>query len=230
MVLRKAQDVFGKHRLLELQAEDLRIIGADLEADGCPDVAEHGITQHRIALVNEQLSHVLVRHGQTQAVLARLGEDGGKGLGGEVLELIHVEVEIFAVFLRNIRPAHGIDLEFGHEHGTDEGGSIFSQFPLAQVHENDLAGIHGMAQIDGALHLSHNVSYEWRGEQLAHFVLDGSERLCAVLLAPGLVLVQPEALHERIAHPGHDLLAVRVIRIHPHDAEHGSRFVLQKRQ
>ncbi len=220
VVFGQAEDVFGQNHLLELQAERLGVVGAHLEHAHTAHVAEHGIPERGVLVVDEELVHVLMRHRQVQAVLARLGEDRSEGLGGEVLELIDVQVEVAALFLGDVRAAHGVQLELGHEHGTEERRVVLAELSLAQVHQDDLAAVHRMADIHFAVHLAHDIADERGREQLADLVLDGSYGLRAVFLGPAGEFVLPEAAHEVVLHVLHHFAAEVVVGEDPQDAEH----------
>jgi hypothetical protein len=60
---------------------------------------------------------ILSGDGETEAELPGLTQNRGEGFGGELVELVHVEVEVAPVLLGNIRPAHGSQLDAGHEEG-----------------------------------------------------------------------------------------------------------------
>ena len=49
-----------------------------------------------------------------------LTQNRGEGFGGELVELIHVEVEVAAILLGNIRPAHGGQLDTSHKEGAQQ--------------------------------------------------------------------------------------------------------------
>jgi len=57
----------------------------------------------------------LVGDGEVEAVFASFGEDNSKGIGGEVLEFVDVEIEGAAVFdARDIGAGHGGELDLGN--------------------------------------------------------------------------------------------------------------------
>jgi hypothetical protein len=78
----------GANFVPELAGENCGIGMADSEGDEVSDVAEYSGTDRRGQLIN-----VLVRQSEGEAILAGLGEDGGEGFGGEVLEFINHEQE-----------------------------------------------------------------------------------------------------------------------------------------
>ena len=67
---------------------------------------------------------------QAKAILAGLGENRDEGVGGEVLELIYVEVEVLAALFWSVGAAEGRQLEFGDEDGPEKVGLVFAQLAL----------------------------------------------------------------------------------------------------
>ena len=74
------------------------------------EIAEHGLAQHVGELAEE-----LVRKHQRQTVLARLRENGGKAVGGEVLELVGVKGEVAAFVLWEVGAGFGRLRESGRQ-------------------------------------------------------------------------------------------------------------------
>ena len=60
---------------------------------------------HGRTLVHHQLRRVLVRHRQVQAVFSRFRQNSGKSVRDEVLEFVHIQVEVPAGIFR-----------YAHEH------------------------------------------------------------------------------------------------------------------
>ena len=107
---------------LELFDEGRGVIGGDAEGDGGADVAKDGVA-HGVG----HLGDVLVSDGEVEAVFASLGENDGEGVGGEVLELINVEVERTAVFyVGDVGAGHGGELDLGDKEGAEDAGVIFA--------------------------------------------------------------------------------------------------------
>ena len=77
----------------ELVTKDFSIRVADTEGDQGSDVAEDGLPDGQGKLVD-----VLVGQGQAKPVFAGFGEDGGEGVGAEVLELVDEEVKVASRF------------------------------------------------------------------------------------------------------------------------------------
>jgi hypothetical protein len=115
---------------VELLGKELGVLSTDLEGQLAADVAEHG--SHR-GLVH--LGQVSVGDGQRQAVLLHEGFAGHRSeqIGGGVLELVHVQVEIAALVLRNIGTTHGGQLQAGDQQRVQQRAGILADFALAEL-------------------------------------------------------------------------------------------------
>ena len=106
----------------ELFDEERGVVSGDAEADGGADVAKDGIA-HGVG----HLGYVLVGDGEVEAVFASLAENDGEGVGGEVLELVDIEVEGATVFdVGDVGAGHGGELDFGDEEGAEDAGVVFA--------------------------------------------------------------------------------------------------------
>ena len=107
---------------LELFDEERSVVGGDAEGDGGADVAEDGVADGV-----GHLGGVLVCNSEVETVFAGFGEDDGEGVGGEVLELVDVEIERSPIFnVRDVGAGHGGELDFGDEEGAEDAGVVFA--------------------------------------------------------------------------------------------------------
>ena len=86
--------------IVQLTGDDDGVLPAQGKGDDRPDVADHGLSKRLI-----QLTEVLVGKHQVESILAGFAENRLKPLGGEVLKLIDVQIEVPAV-LREPRKLH----------------------------------------------------------------------------------------------------------------------------
>ena len=111
---------------LELFGEDRGVVGGNAEGDGGTDVAEDGIADGV-----GHLGDILVGDGEVEAVFAGFGKNDGEGIGGEVLELVDIEIEGAAVGdVGNVGAGHSSELDFGDEEGAKDAGVVFTNEPL----------------------------------------------------------------------------------------------------
>ena len=101
--------------LAELFGKAFCVVAADLEGDDGADVAEDGVGGRLV-----QLSQILVRHDQRQAILAGFTEDGCENSGGEVLEFIDVERKITAFDFGDVRAGHRCLLNAVDQQGSEQ--------------------------------------------------------------------------------------------------------------
>ena len=143
----------GANFVSEFAGEDCSIGMADSEGDEVSDVAEYCGADRR-----GQLIHVLVRQGEGEAILACLGEDGGEGFGGEVLELIHHEQEGYTFVFRAAAARHRGELELRDEQGAEQIGLVVSHAAFGKVGDEDAAVVHREGDGDAVSDLPENVA------------------------------------------------------------------------
>src|SRR5436309_11342764 len=98
---------------MELLADDLSVGGSHPKADESADVPENRLEDHRV-----DLRQVLMGKHHPDAILAKLGEHGGKALGREGVELIEVKEEIPPGRLGPVGPAEPGRSDVGDEEGA----------------------------------------------------------------------------------------------------------------
>ena len=137
--------------------------------------------------------------GQGQGVLASLGQNERKALGGERLELVGVEVEHAAIHGRRVGPRQcGLRKRRGDER-TEQVRGAFSQASFREVADDDGALIHQAPERDGASGLRQHVAQARHHERLADLVLNRSNRLAAEAVGVSRIFILPKGTHHRIA-------------------------------
>ncbi len=139
-----------------------------------------------------------MRHDEAELVLTGFREDRREGVRDEVLELVDVEVEAFAIFLRNVGTRHRGHVHFVDEDESEQLSIHVTDLSFTQVHEKDLALIHDLTDVEGRLRLTDDVAHrgirdegaELRGEVRDHLFFFTSTRLRDFIL--------PEAPHDDV--------------------------------
>jgi hypothetical protein len=189
----------GANFVSELAGEDCGIGMADSEGDEVSDVAEYRGTDRR-----GQLIDILVRQGEGEAILACLGEDGGEGFGGEVLELIHHEQEGHAFVL-------------GAAAANDP--CVASPAASRRVRPSGSLAAGYLAPLGSDL--PENIAEHRRLEQGPDLILDRRDGLPHEARVVFLEFLFPELLHERVTHLSHDPAPVVGIDEHPVHSKQG---------
>ena len=172
----------------KLLGEDGGIIGGDTEGDGGADVTKDGVADGV-----SHLGDILVGNGEVEAVFARFGEDDGEGVGGEVLELVHVEVEGTAIGdVGDVGAAHRGELDLSDEEGAENGGVVFANQALREVDDQDFAFVHNLADVKAGFGLADDVTDDGVGGEGADLVEDWGDRLVDLFLVPLAEFVLPE--------------------------------------
>ena len=86
----------------------------------------------------------------------------------------------------------------GDERAEQMGGAL-AKSALGEIADDDGALVHQAAEGDGAFRLGQHVAQARHHQRLADLVLDGGDGLAAEMLRPGLVFVDPEGAHHRVA-------------------------------
>lgn len=160
----------------ELLGEEFRILRPDFVRKECSHVTEDGVFEvdvglrQRVGLV--QLSKVLVRDHEAQAVFAGFGEDGFDGVGDVVLELVDIEEEILTILLLHGLATHGRDLHFGNHHHAEELRIEVPEDAFGQVDEEDLLVLHDVEHVEGRLGLADDVAHHGVRDEPAELRLE----------------------------------------------------------
>ena len=178
---------FVKGRL-ELLGEDGGVVGGDAEGDGGADVAKDSVTDGV-----GHLGDVLVGNGEIEAVFAGFGEDDGEGVGGEVLELVNIEIEWAAIGdVGDVGAAHGGELDLGDEEGAEDGGVIFADQTFGEIDDEDLPFVHDFADVETGFGLADDVADDGVGGEGTDLVENGGDRFVDLLFVPLAEFVLPE--------------------------------------
>ncbi len=98
-------------------------------------------------------------HDQAQLILTSFGEDRGKGIGHEVLELVDVQVEATTIFLWRIGTAECSHVHFVHKDETEQLRVHVSDFSFGEIHEENLSLVHHLANVKRTLWLTDDVAH-----------------------------------------------------------------------
>src|SRR3989344_3789271 len=229
MVVGKVHQVLRHEFRRELFFQEFRVPRAHSENDHGAHVAEDRIPDLG-GLVVYQLPDILVSNDEIQPILARFGENTREGVCGEILELVHIQIEIHPLFLRNAHPLHGGQLYLGDDHRAQKRGIVLADAAFGYVDQEDLAAVHELEDVDGALGLTHDVPDKRGGQELADLVLNGRDGLVPELVLPLFVLVHPERLDHRVGHVSDYLLPVFFVDQKPRHAQKGRTGIVQKRE
>jgi hypothetical protein len=153
--------------LAEFAVQMFGIGEADAEGDEGADIAKDGLPHG-----GRELGDVLMAQGEVEPVFSRLGQDGGEGLRGEVLELIDEEIKIASLVLRLTVPGHGRELKLRDEQGAEQVGFVVADLALGQIGDEDAALVHDEGDAHLVAHLADDVADDGGEEQLAGLVLD----------------------------------------------------------
>ena len=140
-----------------------------------------------------------MRHDEGELVLAGLGENGGEGVGDEILELVDVEIEAPALGARHIGAGHRGHVHLVHENKAQKLRVHIADLSLAQVHQKHLAAVHHFADVESGFRLPDDVAHrgvrdegtELRAEVRDHFLFFALSGLCNFVL--------PEASDDHIS-------------------------------
>ena len=179
---------------LELLDENRRVVSRHAEAHHGTDVAEHGIADG-IA----HLRDILVGYGKIETILTSFRQNRREGIGSEVLELVHIEIEWSAVLdVRDVGPRHGGKLDFGDEEGSEDAGIVLSKKTFGQVDDEDFAFVHNLADIESRAWLSDDVTNDRVGREGTDFIENRRDGFCLEFLVPAGKLDVPELQHDSV--------------------------------
>ena len=133
----KAHECFDGKCLAEFAVEGGGVGVAYSEGDEGADVAEDCGTDWL-----GDLFDVLMREGEVEPVFPGFGEDGGKGIGGEILEFIYEQKEVAAVGFWLGGAGHGGELELCGEQGSEQAGFVCAEFSFGEIGDEDAACVH----------------------------------------------------------------------------------------
>ena len=140
----EASEIFGGDLtgvFAELLGEALCVVAADLEGNDGADVTEDSVGGMLV-----QLSQILVRDDQRQAVLAGFAEDGCETSGREILEFIDVEGKVTPFNFGDIRSGHSGLLNAGDQQRSEQRRIVFATSAFRQVHDQHLSSVHDVCR------------------------------------------------------------------------------------
>ena len=108
--------------------------------------------------------------------------------------------------------------------------AILADLSLAEVHEKNAPLVHDAAQVEARAGLADDGAEDGMAEELADLVLDRGDGLGLVLRLPGGELPFPERLHDGIADPRHEHLAIRGVAEEPLEREEGGAGNFEERE
>lgn len=197
---------------------------ADAEGDERADIAKDGFPHG-----GGELGDVLMAQGEIEPVFSRLGQDGGEGLGGEVLELIDEEIEIASLVLGLTVAGHGGELKLSDEQGAEQVGFVVADLAFGQVGNEDAALIHDKRDAHLVAHLADDIADDRGEEQLAGLVLDRSDGFPLEAGIPAFVFVLPEVAEEGIVDLIHDPSAIGRVGEQSVESEQGGVRAMRQR-
>ena len=174
-----------------------------------------------------------MRDDEIELVFAGLGENVGKRLVGEVLELVDIKIKRGQCMQHlggNVGARHGCEINLGDEHGAQQCRIDLAHAALGKVHNQDLFLIHDLPDVERGLGLADDVADERVAGKLPYFILYGRRGVLGV--AVGIVgkLVYPKTLYDRVFDVLHYLFAKCLVDEHPVDVKQCCARELQQRQ
>src|ERR1035438_9613289 len=171
----------------------LRIGVSDTKGDERSHIAKDGLADWKWKLVN-----VLVRKDEAQTVFASFRQNGGKGIGREILELVNEEVEVGALFFGAVGPPHRAELKLSGEQGPEQICFVVAETPFGEVCDEEPFIVHDEGNLHLGLHLAQNVPNNRIQKELAQLVLNRRDGLALKALVIPLVLFGPKRPDERV--------------------------------
>ena len=187
-------EIFGGKGRGERLHHQISIGHTDTATDNRTDVTEEGFPDFV-----SKLSHKLVSDDEIQAIFAGLRENRFKAIGGEVLELIDVETEIFTLVLWNILATHSGLLEFHHKDHTEKISINVAESAFREVNEENLLVIHDFADVEAGFNLTKRISHDGIREEWAPFRGEPSDDFTGIIrLLRGREFLSPIVINRLI--------------------------------
>lgn len=154
---------------------------------------------------------VLIGQREADAEFAQFRDGAGKGERREALKLVNVDEEGAACREREFRPREGSERERGHEQAAEEVCTVFPEFALPEIDQEDLALVHHSPEADIDFRLDQHSIEPGVSQEGADLVLNGRDGLLAIARVVLREFRKPEGTHLLIRHPGDHLPAIRNI-------------------
>ena len=140
----------------------------------------------------------MVGDNQVQAILARFRENGGNGVGDEVLKFVNVEVKIFAFAFGQFRAAQSGHLQFGHDDEAEQFGVDFAGRAFGQIDEQDFLLVHHVAEIKAGFLLTHDIAHHFIFHETSDFGYEIAQHFRLVKVGSFGHFFFPEGADDRI--------------------------------
>ena len=101
-VIRKVKEVFRIKLRRKVARNHARVFCTETKRNERPDVREHGVPHVRFELVE-----MLVREGEADPILPKLGDHVRDRRRSEILKLVEIEEEVFALSFRKLCATEG---------------------------------------------------------------------------------------------------------------------------
>ncbi len=160
-----------------------------------------------------------MRYGQIESIFSSFRQDAGKSIGDKVLEFVDIQIEVLTTLFRNTHTFHGSKLNFGNDHTSEQSRVVFTDATLRNVYQENLAFVHHVENIDGALRLTDDIANDRSGEKLSDFVLNRRDSLVSKFILPCFVLVYPKSLDDRIFQIADNFLTIIFVDEHARNTE-----------
>src|SRR5581483_1392723 len=106
-----------------------------------------GVTEHSVAHVGFKLLEILVRNGESDAILTELGEHICDGECREGLKFIDIDKEIAPLLRRQIRAAVCSQADRRDEQSAEERGAILSDPTFGKIDQKNLTFVHDRSDV-----------------------------------------------------------------------------------
>ena len=174
------------------------------------------------------LVNILICHHQIELIFSSFWENRRKTIGCKVLELIDIEIKIFSLMLWNICSTHRVKLKLRHHHGSQQTRSIFSNFSLWEIYDNDFFIIHSPSHWKRIFWLTKHISQDRAWEELTNFIEYRSGCFTSLLRSEFAILMRPKFLDYGITDLFYDLISVYFTCEHERDRDQCRIWVLHQ--
>src|SRR5579883_1241838 len=102
---------------------------------------------------------------QSEVVLPCASEDRGQRGRDEIMEFIHVQIEVRAILSGHVLSAHRHLIQLGDDEGSKEIRILFADEPLRELRKQDLPAVHDLRKINPVLFLPDHMPDDLRPEE-----------------------------------------------------------------
>jgi hypothetical protein len=137
------------------------------------------------------------------------------------LELVDIEVKRPTILdIGDVATAHRGELNLGHEERTEDAGVVFADETFGQIHDEDFAFVHDLADIERTLWLTDDVTDDGVCGEGADFVEDRRDRFGLEFVSPAGKFDVPELQHDGVGAVAESFFAEFFVGEHAGDVEH----------